>query len=93
MLWGGGEDNKGNEKAEEQKREEYAKTIAQWVWKLRYLKDEETIVAELMKAEVPTYNLYKFASTVELIVIDGVVPLLFYFYFYSFACHKKKNTC
>ena len=49
----GGEDNRGSEKAAEQKRGEYAKAIAQWAWKLRYLKDEETIVAELMKAEVP----------------------------------------
>ena len=76
----GGEDNRGSEKAEEQKRGEYAKTIAQWVWKLHYLKDEETIVAELMKAEVPTYNLYKLAITVELIAIDGVVPLFFFFF-------------
>jgi len=47
------------------------------------LKDEETIVAKLMKAEVPTYNLYRLASMVELIVIDGVVLLFF------FLAHKK----
>jgi len=82
------EDNRGSKKAKEQKRGEYAKTITQWVWKLCYLKDEETIVAKLMKAEIPTYNVYKLATMVELIVIDGVVP-----FFFFFLLIKNRNFC
>ena len=89
----GGVENRHAEKAEEQKRGEYAKTIAQWVWKLHYLKDEEAIFAELMKAEVSIENLHGLATTVELIVINGMVSSFFFFFFLVVFCYGGVCFC